>query len=148
MSDARTVLAELIQETRNHVADTPMYADDAVRLRRLADALEAEHAEVERLRAEADANWPCDGGCNVNDGPEETCSRHGRRVSEVWQMAHDAMQRAERAEAAVEAVLALHRDDAGTCVECSQGRSVTFPCPTLWAISDALLASEPSGSER
>ena|SRR6185437_11245294 len=44
--------------------------------------------------------------------------------------------------AAVEAVLALHRDDAGTCVECSQGRSVTFPCPTLWAITDALEGGE------
>jgi len=72
--------------------------------KQLRDALEAEHAEVVLLRAEADANWPCDGGCNVNDGPDEMCSRHGRRVSEVWQMAHDAMQRAERAEEQLQAI--------------------------------------------
>lgn len=116
----------------------------------LANALEAERAEVERLRAEADANWPCDGGCNVNDGPDEMCSRHGRRVSEVWQMAHDAMQRAERAETAVEAVLALHvldpacDDSFRWCADCLE----PFPCPTVQAINDALLASEPSGSEQ
>jgi hypothetical protein len=27
---------------------------------------------------------PCDGGCNINDGPQEDCSAHGRPVSYVW----------------------------------------------------------------
>jgi len=64
----------------------------------LVDALEAERAEVERLRrwkAEAlqvlagwetvwEAQFPCDGGCNYNTGPEEQCTRHGRSASELW----------------------------------------------------------------
>jgi hypothetical protein len=29
---------------------------------------------------------PCDGGCNINDGPQEDCSAHGRPVRDVWNM--------------------------------------------------------------
>jgi hypothetical protein len=114
------------------------------------------HAEVERLRAEADANWPCDGGCNVNDGPDEMCSRHGRRVSEVWRMEQEALQRAERAEAEnarltaqLQAVLAL----------CDEPWMVEFGADgppedgvlvrdIRKALNDTPLASEPSGSEQ
>jgi len=39
---------------------------------------------------------------------------------------------------AVQNVLALHWDDAGTCGECSRGRAVIYPCPTVEALTDAL----------
>lgn len=39
------------------------------------------------------AHLPCDGGCSYNAGPDETCSRHGRRVREVWGIADAALRR-------------------------------------------------------
>jgi hypothetical protein len=69
----------------------------------LARAERAE-AERDRIKAEYDQNFPCDGGCSYNDGPEETCSRHGRRVSEVWQMQSDAQAEANRLAAKLDAV--------------------------------------------
>lgn len=54
------------------------------------EQLEVAKAECVRLEAEVDrlkaAVPPCDGGCSVNTGPEETCSAHGRPVAEVWEM--------------------------------------------------------------
>lgn len=32
---------------------------------------------------------PCDGGCNYVDGPEETCSRHGRPPAELWALLNE-----------------------------------------------------------
>jgi hypothetical protein len=56
----------------------------------LADALEAVTAERETLRLQVEQLQgqlpPCDGGCNYNSGPEETCSAHGRPVAEVWEI--------------------------------------------------------------
>lgn len=44
-------------------------------------------AQSERELATFKANQPpCDGGCNVNDGPMEECSAHGRPVSYVWEI--------------------------------------------------------------
>ena len=50
--------------------------------------------------------------------------------------------------AAIEAVLELHSEDEGTCRECSRIASevtdeyadqyVEYPCPTVWAIREAL----------
>jgi len=57
-------------------------------------------AEAERLRA------PCDGGCNYNTGPEEDCSRHGRPVSEVWQIVRDSFDERMTAEAERDALAA------------------------------------------
>lgn len=51
-------------------------------------------------------------------------------------------------QAAIDAVLALHSEDEGTCKECSRIASapsdeyapqyVDFPCKTVWAIREAL----------
>lgn len=44
-------------------------------------------ALIARLR-EAEAQLPtCDGGCNYNSGPEETCSAHGRPPAQIWEIA-------------------------------------------------------------
>jgi hypothetical protein len=51
--------------------------------------------------------------------------------------------------AAIEAVLELHSEDEGTCRECSRiatepiegeygPQTVEYPCPTVWAIREAL----------
>lgn len=45
---------------------------------------------VERVLDEAVG--PCS-GCSVLDGPEEDCPRHGRKITEVWEMADHRMQR-------------------------------------------------------
>jgi len=44
--------------------------------------------ELRRLRADTP---PCDGGCNENTGPEETCSLHGRTTADVWQIVYRVM---------------------------------------------------------
>jgi hypothetical protein len=41
---------------------------------------------------------PCDGGCNMNDGPAEDCSRHGRTVQDVWRMQQEALGRVHQLE--------------------------------------------------
>jgi hypothetical protein len=98
-------------------------------------AYEAER-EVERLKAEQP---PCDGGCNYNSGPEETCSAHGRPVAEVWDIVeYVARQRdeAERRIAAVEALL----------TENDVPRGVTFdgtPFPQIALASDVRAALHP-----
>jgi hypothetical protein len=52
-----------------------------------------------------DSKMPkCDGGCNFDTGPEETCSAHGRPVAEVWQIAGDAIERANAADRLVRAL--------------------------------------------
>jgi len=70
-----------------------------------------------------DEQWSakCDGYCNPMDGWDEECARHGRPLSEVWQMVKDqgrwGTEQWERAEAAeakvarVESLIAnLHTD--------------------------------------
>lgn len=74
---------------------------------RLAAALEASLAELGSLRNVAkdyDANFPCDGGCNYNDGPEETCSRHGRAPKDLWERVEQGY-RAQAERDALRAVL-------------------------------------------
>ena len=90
----------------------------------------------------------CDGGCNYNSGPEETCSLHGRPVAEVWQIASDvAAERDARINALVqqvEKVRALHRSDGHEPDNCGQPNCFTacdecgdaYPCPTLQALDD------------
>jgi len=70
---------------------------------------EATIKELHRLRADAP---PCDGGCNENTGPEESCSLHGRTTADVWEIAdrvmaqRDAVQaEAKRLRAMIEAAL-------------------------------------------
>ena len=92
-------------------------------------------AEVERLRARVGS---CDGGCNYNSGPEETCSLHGRPVAEVWQIVNDvAAERGARINALaqqVEKVRALHQPwDDGPQPYCTHDRE-PWPCPTEQAL--------------
>lgn len=60
-------------------------------------------ALIARVR-DAEQRMPCDGGCSYNDGPDETCSAHGRPVAQVWGIANNlGRERSEwqaRAEAA------------------------------------------------
>ena len=46
----------------------------------LKAALEAAEARVKGF----EANFPCDGGCNYDSGPEESCSLHGRNPADLW----------------------------------------------------------------
>ena len=92
-------------------------------------------AEVERLQARVGS---CDGGCNYNSGPEETCSLHGRPVAEVWQIVNDvAAERDARINALaqqVEKVRALHQPwDDGPQPYCTHDRE-PWPCPTERAL--------------
>ena len=90
----------------------------------LIAALEAKTAEVEGYKQ----HYPCDGGCNYTDGPQEGCSLHGRNPRELWEAiggltrdrdearaevsriegsAIEWSKRAEKAEAALERVRAV-----------------------------------------
>lgn len=40
-----------------------------------------------------DVNFPCDGGCNTNDGPAEDCSLHGRSPRDLWDRLEIATRR-------------------------------------------------------
>ena len=54
---------------------------------RAADEIENLQSQVFRLQWKADYldnNFPCDGGCNADDGPAEECSRDGRSPLELW----------------------------------------------------------------
>lgn len=51
-----------------------------------SDALIAEVKTLRNVAATYDGNFPCDGGCGWDTGPEETCSRHGRAPKELWEL--------------------------------------------------------------
>jgi len=86
-----------------------MGANDTLEQLRAAQAyaveLEAKNEtlrlQVEQLQGELP---PCDGGCNYNSGPEETCSAHGRPVAEVWDIAHSFALERDEAQARLAAV--------------------------------------------
>lgn len=63
--------------------------DEIAALRRI----ERELRTLRTVVKDYDANFPCDGGCNVNDGPEETCSRHGRSPRDLWDRLDAALRR-------------------------------------------------------
>lgn len=85
--------------------------------------------EVERLQARVGS---CDGGCNYETGPEETCSLHGRPVAEVWQIVNDvAAERDARITTLaqqVKKVRALHRE-AYAIFSWQSGLRYEDPCP-------------------
>ncbi|GEL95373.1 hypothetical protein [Cellulomonas composti] len=122
--------------------------------RRWSDLLSA---YVDGLIAERDAlkerEPKCDGWCSADSGPEETCSLHGRRVAEVWQIVDRVGAERDTLRAAVERVRALHRpgDGAGQgwvpndgrygyiepyCAGCeaSDVYAVAWPCATVRAL--------------
>ena len=119
-----------------------------------------------RVRADERAkqpDLPCDRGCNVNDGPMEDCSQHGRNPRDLWGIIEDLIQRlaAERAkrpdrEQIAHALWAhdggslcrapicrYNDDDADADYECQ--------CTRCWAIAlsmaVAVLALEPEARE-
>lgn len=47
---------------------------------------------------------PCDGGCDYNSGPEETCSRHGRPVAQVWAIVDELQARIAEKDATIQRV--------------------------------------------
>lgn len=55
----------------------------------------AELRTARNVAKDYDTNFPCDGGCNVNDGPVEECPRHGRSPKDLW----EKVERGYRAEA-------------------------------------------------
>lgn len=115
-----------------------------VKANRVFDALEEAgvFAELEAKVEGFEKQFPCDGGCNPNDGPNEECSRHGRTPKELWGfIAEDivgrdaATERAETAEARIAQAAELHtkeRDGNGNpiCWTCG----MPFPCTTRRAL--------------
>lgn len=93
-------------------------------------------AEREQLRA---AQPSCDGGCNYNTGPEETCSRHGRPVAEVWGIVQQIAD--ERDKAVAEAVAAERERERERCARIAE----TQEQPIFGdAIQDALVRNGAS----
>jgi len=48
-----------------------------------------------------DENFPCDGGCNANDGPAEECSRDGRSPRDLWEIIGRVMAERDAARAQI-----------------------------------------------
>ena len=110
-----------------------------------------------RVRADERAkrpDLPCDRGCNVNDGPMEDCSQHGRSPRDLWGIIEDQSQRlaAEPAKRPDREQLAriqfeidnVHQIHGETCLcgfKSSRSRSRTEHLTALFA--DAVLALEP-----
>lgn len=96
--------SDLIAEAR-----TPHCKDCDHFMCAMADALEASEARArasESALRDYDANFPCDGGCGY-DGPEETCSRHGRSPADLWSIAEEQIKRANDAGARLREAEAL-----------------------------------------
>lgn len=73
-------------------------------------------ADYYRMRDAAEAydrKFPCDGGCSVNVGAEETCSRHGRPPAELWTLLDRARQRVRALEEAIDDLGVNVSDDDG-----------------------------------
>jgi len=68
-----------------------VYVIDGTRLTSEQRAADFDRWLSREREAAIEQELPCDGGCNYNDGPDETCSRHGRPVSQVWDMYQKAM---------------------------------------------------------
>ena len=91
-------LAELLLEATEYPGWSSWCGDI---IERLAAAL----AESEEQGVLYRANQPpCDGGCNVNDGPAEECSAHGRPVADVWEIVNRARYEVGEQAATIQAV--------------------------------------------
>jgi len=64
----------------------------------LIAALSAKTAEVEGYKQ----HFPCDRGCNYNDGPQEECSLHGRNPRDLWEVIGGLARERDEARAEVE----------------------------------------------
>ena len=114
--------------------------------------LAAHDAEVEARSTGCDL--PCDGWCNVNDGPQEECSRHGRTPRDLWGIIEDLIQmladeRAKRPDREhLAQMIAKHRiwSMAKQRVICACGWRGTRDVHELHA-ADAVLALEPEARE-
>lgn len=104
--------------------------------------LETENARLEAVIAQWERNYPCDGGCNYIEGPMEECSRDGRRPSEVWEIAREQSERANRAEARITAALDLYKPVPGLGIGKSRWRNAD---QFLVAIRNALTEGNPNG---
>ena len=113
---------------------------------KLADTLRDERAKRPDL--------PCDGGCNVNDGPMEECSLHGRTPRDLWGIIEDLIQRlaTERAKRPdrehLAQMIAKHRiwSMSKQRVICACGWRGRLDVHELHA-ADAVLALEPEARE-
>lgn len=89
-------------------------------------------AERDRLKAEMDWRYPCDGLCGQE--PAEDCSRHGRKPAELWALIGELVPERDQARAAlarvealcdtaVQAVLATGRPDSVVMAEVAKVRA-------------------------
>ena len=74
-------------------------------------ALQARIRQLEAERAK------CDGGCDYNSGPEETCSLHGRPVAEVWEALDIRTKRVQELEDQVADLTAAALESATTVTD-------------------------------
>ena len=97
---------------------------------------------------------PCDRGCNVNDGPMEDCSQHGRSPRDLWGIIEDLNQRLaderakrpdreqiDRIQFEIDNVHQIHGDTCLCGFKSSRSRSRTEHLTALFA--EAVLALEP-----
>lgn len=99
------------QDVRDLVAVLNLAAQLAYDKREIAALFEADHDGWKRRASTAEAevarmhDWfPCDGHCV--DAPEEDCSRHGRKPSEIWAIVTEVQGQRDAAQAQVAAVRA------------------------------------------
>lgn len=105
--DGLVLIAETFTDPAWPPADADLIANAPTDL---ADLI----AEVERLRY-LDEQFPCDGMCSPNEGPEETCSRHGRSPADLWERNSRLVAENTRLRAVAEEI-AERAWDEGNCV--------------------------------
>lgn len=76
---------------------------------RAIEATTALIAEVERLQR----RYPCDGGCNWADGPQEECSLHGRTPAEMWEALDKGANQRDALQARLDAVREIAENSVG-----------------------------------
>lgn len=93
---------QALQEEHEHVKAE---RDAAVkRAEEAEDALRKATTELDSYKRD----FPCDGGCNYNSGPEEECSAHGRPPRELWGLIGQLSQERDRYKVAIrEALIGL-----------------------------------------
>lgn len=125
---------------------------------KLEECIDKTDAEVRAEERAKLPDLPCDGGCNVNDGPMEDCSQHGRSPRDLWGIIEDLIQllaeerakrpdreQIDRIQFEIDNVHQIHGDTCLCGFKSSRSRSRTEHLTALFA--DSVLALEPEARE-
>lgn len=94
MNDIEYLESLLVTARRGNLDDT--YRAFTESLVRRIDAQEKENSALKNELKDFNDDFPCDGGCHVEYGPMEECSRHGRKPYDLWRFIGEMAERNRR----------------------------------------------------